>query len=237
MYPKLFGIENVSMYDLIGVIGYGILIAFFFIHRKRYFQPLSAEQSLSWWHFPLFLAVQLIAYTFGGTFLAGYLNRGTEFFGYVAISAIGMVLTAAVLAYSPLRWLDRTVPLYLTMAAVLKLSCFCAGCCYGLPWECGLNNARCDEVQFPIQLAEAAAYALLLCLLWWYRGRAGQRFALFLTTYAAVRFAVQFFRGDMPVFSAFHWMSAVFFAIGVMMWVLCGVAGKRNVPRETRGHS
>lgn len=228
MCPKLFAIENVSMYDLIGLLGYGILIVFFFIHRKGYFEPVSTEQQSPWWHFSLFLAVQVIAYTFGGTFLGGYLNRGTEFFGYVAVSAVGMVLTAAVLAYSPLRWLDRTVPLYLTMAAVLKLSCFCAGCCYGLPWENGLYNARCDEVQFPIQLAESVAYALLLCLLSRYRGRAGQRFALFLTAYAAVRFAVQFFRGDRPVFSAFHWMSAVFAAIGVIVWVLCGAIGKNK---------
>ena len=221
MYPYLFGMENLRMYDLIGVIGYVILLIFSIFNRNRYFEPLADGEKLARWHFWLFLAVQVVAYTFGGTFLGAFVFRATEFFGFVTISAVGMALTAVMWGYRPLRWLDRTVPLYLTLAAMLKLSCFCGGCCYGLPWEQGLFNFRQNEAQFPIQLAESAAYALLLWVLCRYRGREGQRFALFLTGYAAVRFAVQFFRADVAVFTPFHWMSAVFFAIGVAMWVAC----------------
>ena len=227
MYPYLFGMENWRMYDLIGVIGGVMLLIFFICKRNNYFEPLSAEQRQARWHFWLFLAVQVVAYAFGGSCLGGFVSRSTEFFGYVTVSAVGMVLTAATQGYRPLRWLDRTVPLYLTLAATLKLSCFCSGCCYGLPWERGLWNMRQHQAQFPIQLAEMAAYAVLLCLLCRYRGRDGQRFALFVTGYAAVRFAVQFFRADVGVFSTFHWMSAVFFALGATMWAVCTLYQKK----------
>ena len=34
MYPYLFGIETLKMYDLIGIFGYIILFAFF-LHKKN----------------------------------------------------------------------------------------------------------------------------------------------------------------------------------------------------------
>lgn len=230
MYPYLFGIESLKMYDLIGVFGYVIVIVFFLNRKNR---PLTSvgqevEKSRAWLWVALPLAVHLVAFTFGGERLGGYIGRGTEFFGYLAVSAVGVALAAVVLGAPPLKWLDRTVPLYLTLAATLKMSCFCAGCCYGLPWEHGLYNVRQDQTQFPIQLVEMAAYVVLLCLLRRYRGRDGQRFALFLAGYAAIRFVVQFFRDDIAVFSTFHWMSAVFAAIGVVMWAVCGMVGKKK---------
>ena len=225
MYPYLFGIESLRMYDIIGLLGYGLLIGYFLINRKRLY---FTADSPKWWHIALLLAVQVVAYTFAGENLALLVGRGTEFFAFVTVSALGMALTAAVLGHRPLRWLDATVPLYLCLAAVLKFSCFCAGCCYGLPWAAGWYNHRNNLREFPIQLVEAAVYAALFFLLWRYKGRSGQRFALFLTAYAAIRFAVQFFRADVAVFTPFHWMSAVFAAVGVAMWLLCRFAAKKE---------
>lgn len=230
MYPHLFGIESLKMYDLIGVFGYVFILAFFLHKKNRPLTPIGAESGKNrrWLWVTLPLAVHLVAFTFGGERLGGYIGRGTEFFGYLAVSALGVALTAATLGAPPLKWLDKTVPLYLFLASVLKLSCFCAGCCYGLPWAKGLYNVRQDQMQFPIQLVEAAAYAALLLLLWRYKGRSGQRFALFLTAYAAIRFIVQFFRADVAVFTLFHWMSAVFVAVGVVMWLFCRLLPEKD---------
>ena len=223
MYPHLFGIESLKMYDLIGVFGYILIIAFFLHKKNRPLTPIGAEnsQNCRWLWVALPLAVHLVAFTFGGERLGDYIGRGTEFFGYLAVSALGVALTAATLGAPPLRWLDKTVALYLCLAAVLKLSCFCGGCCNGLPWASGWYNHSTGLREFPIQLVEAASYAALLLLLWRYKGRWGQRFALFLTAYAAIRFVVQFFRTDVAVFTLFHWMSALFVAVGAVMWLLC----------------
>lgn len=218
MYPYPFGVETMRMYDLIGLMGYPILIIFLIINKNRLY---LTENNPKKWHIWLLLAVQLVAFTFAGENLAPLVGRGTEFFAFVAVSAVGMALTAVMLGFRPLRWLDATVPLYLMLAAVLKFSCFCGGCCYGLSWEWGLYNHSTHRSEFPIQLVEAAAYLVLLLLLRRHKGREGARFALFLAAYAAVRFAVQFIRADVAVFTPFHWMSAVFFALGATMWAVC----------------
>ncbi len=218
MYPYLFGNEHLKMYDIIGVFGY-VLIFAFYLHRKNRFALAQKEKYCLW---PLLL-VQCVAFTFGGEWLGSQIGRATEFYGFLGLSAVFTVLLAVSVAGYPLRWLDDTVPLYLTLASVLKLGCFCSGCCYGLPCGWGMYNSRCDQTQFPMQLVEAVAYGLLLWALWRYRGKTGQRFALCVSGYAAIRFAVQFFRGDRPMFSAFHWMSAVVAAIGAALWLVCGL--------------
>lgn len=208
MYPNLFGNPDVAVYDLIGVLGYGIILLFSLWKRK----------GLSWGKTLLLTAVHLVAYTFAGARLAVLLpGRSTEFFGYLTISALGVVLASVVLGLSPLRQLDRTVPLYLTLAAVLKLGCLCAGCCHGYPWAYGLYNHFTQQTEFPVQLAEAVLYAVLLWALRRYEGRPGRRYALFLTGYAGVRFFIQFARADVPVFSPFHWMSGAFCGLGVVL--------------------
>lgn len=225
MYPYLFGNETLRMYDLIGIMGYVILIAYYAINRNRlYFTDTCPKV----WHVVLLPAVQMVAYTFAGESFGPLVGKGTEFFAFLSASALLTVLTAVVLGRHPLRWLDVTVPLYLTLAAVLKLGCFCGGCCRGMPWEWGLYNHATQRCEFPIQLVESGAYLLLLLLLRRYRGHNGQLFALFLTAYAAIRFAVQFFRADVAVFTPFHWMSAVFAAVGVAMWLLCRFAAKKE---------
>lgn len=227
MYPYFFGISDLRTYDVIGVLGYGLLIWYLLDKKTR---PARADRvgKSAFWAVCLPLAVHLMAYTFGGNRLGDWIGRGTDFYGYVAVSAAGTVLAAYVLEERPAVWLDRTVPLYLAVASALKIGCFCGGCCEGMPWRWGLYNQQTGRTEFPIQLVEMAVYALLLVLLSRYRGRDGQRFALFLMGYAAVRFAVQFVRTDVAVFSLFHWLSAVVFGIGALCLCVFHVKQKRT---------
>lgn len=211
MYPNLFGIPALRMYDLIGMLGYVIVIVFFLLKKNR----------STWGKTLLLMAVHLVAYTFAGQRLAALLpGRATEFFGYLGIAGAATALAAVAFGENPLRQLDRTVPLHLILAAVLKLGCFCSGCCQGYPWVYGLFNHQTGQAEFPVQLLEGALYALLLWALWRYKGRPGQRFALMVMGYAAGRFLVQFARVDQPVFSGFHWLSGAFFALGAALLVL-----------------
>lgn len=235
MYPYLFGHPDLWMYDLIGACGLLLVLGFFLWRKTWPVEPGAAatehiaryadRESVPLRGKPRFwavlgvalpLVVHLVFFALGGERFATLVGRSTEFLGYVFFSAVGMVLTAGALGYPPLRWLDRTVPLYLTMATVLKLSCFCAGCCYGQPWEQGLYNHRSQQTEFPIQLVEMALYGILLWLLPRYKGRPGRRFLLFLSAYGGVRFLVQFFRADRPIFGSFHWMSGIACAVGLI---------------------
>ena len=225
MYPNLFGNPALKMYDWIGVLGYFVILGFF-LWKKTW--------SYRRWRMVLPLVVQLITYTFAGERFAALLpGRSTEFFGYLLISAVSMALAALTMGESPRRWLDDTAPLYLGLASMLKISCFCSGCCHGFPWAYGFYNLAHQQIEFPIQLVEVALYALLAMCVMRYRAQPGQRFALGVAGYAVVRFAVQFFRADQPAFSHFHRMSLLFVLAGGLLWVLWS---KKATEQKTEGN-
>lgn len=122
--------------------------------------------------------------------------------------------------------------------ACCRVGCFCAGCCYGIPWEgpFAVVNA-CSPVGvngvplFPVQLL-AAALALLLfvfMLVWpglrW-PAPLSRLLGVFLTLYSAGRFGLEFFRGDhldrlWPGLTWSQWFCLVSFIAGLWLWRRC----------------
>jgi phosphatidylglycerol:prolipoprotein diacylglycerol transferase len=95
--------------------------------------------------------------------------------------------------------------------AIGRLGCFSAGCCYGrptdVPWGIAFRDPYAtravgtplDIPLHPTQLYESLTVALLfLGLLWLARRKRfhGQVTAVYLFGYAALRFAIEFYRGD-----------------------------------------
>ena len=93
--------------------------------------------------------------------------------------------------------------------AIGRIGCFMAGCCWGKP--CGDDfplgvmfgdpeSAAPKNVHLhPVQLYEAAGELAIFGVLMALRGRKkfeGQIFLVYLVLYSALRFAVEFFRGD-----------------------------------------
>jgi prolipoprotein diacylglyceryltransferase len=117
-----------------------------------------------------------------------------------------------------LRVLGEPVAAYLDIAiagvgiclAAGRLGCFAAGCCHGRPCAFGVRygaehvanglSARWQGVRlFPVQLLEAVAAAAIVaacCVLALAGVRAGAALALYAVAYGAVRFALEFARGD-----------------------------------------
>jgi phosphatidylglycerol:prolipoprotein diacylglycerol transferase len=94
-----------------------------------------------------------------------------------------------------------------------RTGCFLAGCCWGKPASpyyrfavkfTNLEAARqvgtpLNTPLHPVQLYEAAlmlAVFLLLVWLYQYRKFAGQQLCVYLTSYALVRFALEYYRDD-----------------------------------------
>lgn len=84
-----------------------------------------------------------------------------------------------------------------------RIGCFLAGCCYGKESKIGVNyptyiNGILERrVIFPIQLVEAALNLVLFAFLFKMQKK-GKRnlFVIYLSIYAAMRFILEFFRGD-----------------------------------------
>jgi phosphatidylglycerol:prolipoprotein diacylglycerol transferase len=110
--------------------------------------------------------------------------------------------------------------------AIGRVGCFFNGCCYGtptsLPWATHLAGAH----RHPTQLYEAMLDLGLAALLWSLRGQGyprGHLFRRYLVGYAAIRFGLEFVRGDPGVMvgplSAAQWMCLVVMAVfGTLLW-------------------
>lgn len=232
------------MYDLIGVLGYFIIIGFAF-SRKRLLEKSACLGSLTLYlkehrehlrSFPkkaeklcndqfwakkeilLLFFLHVVTFTFFGEMFGKLIGRGTDFFGYVVGTNIAFCIACYFLGLNAFQELDNLVPIYLSIASLLKLSCFCAGCCNGREWEGGLYNHATARYEFPIQLVEGFVYLLLLLVFRLSKKRlpTGYTAPLFLISFSAFRFFIQFFRTDEEVFSLFHFIPFVAFILGLL---------------------
>lgn len=106
---------------------------------------------------------------------------------------------------------DVAAPAVAIGHAIGRLGCFAAGCCYGiatdLPWGVTFTNTYSGTlVGVPLEIAlhptqlygALANLALFAGLVWFYRRKRfdGQVFWVYVLAYSALRFVIEFFRGD-----------------------------------------
>jgi len=121
-------------------------------------------------------------------------------------------------------WLmaDAAAPAIALGQSIGRLGCFAAGCDYGspaqAPWAVTFTDVYASERTgvplniplHPAQLYESFTTLLIFAfLLFLHRKRRfpGQVFALYLITYGAARFILEFFRGDVDRGFVFAWVS------------------------------
>jgi phosphatidylglycerol:prolipoprotein diacylglycerol transferase len=174
---------------------------------------------------------------------------GTLFGGMVFYGGLFGGLAAA---FAYIRAKKLPVPVFSDIAAVSvplfhafgRIGCFCAGCCYGIPWEYGIASRAgtgAGEVRrFPVQLLEAALELCIFLVLFRLRRshRAdGRLLRLYFLMYGAVRFADEFLRGDVIRgfflgLSTSQWISAAAVAAAAAA-ILTERRGGRGGRRET----
>ncbi len=128
------------------------------------------------------------------------------------------------------------LPIYLDLLAIStplfhtfgRIGCFLGGCCYGIESPFGFvvhNNPYIPEIngvsRFPVQLLEAALNLLIFILIFKLYGKErirGKLILIYMATYAPIRFALEFLRGDSArggflIFSTSQWISLLIFPI------------------------
>ncbi len=124
-----------------------------------------------------------------------------------------------------LALMDRIAPVIALGHAIGRLGCFANGCCYGRPTTAwwGVQFPSLPEPVIPTQLLEAAGLLLLAAVL-----RAGQTrealrrrgrvFGWYLIGYGALRWLLEYWRADQPIFelglTLSQWISGLLFAAG-----------------------
>jgi phosphatidylglycerol:prolipoprotein diacylglycerol transferase len=106
-----------------------------------------------------------------------------------------------------LRVLDHVIPFGVLGHAIGRIGCFLNGCCYGKPTDawCGVLFPQQPVPVLPTQLFEAGGLAVLFGVLLRLKrlpavsNRPGRLLGIYLLSYAALRYAIEYLRGDQPL--------------------------------------
>lgn len=142
---------------------------------------------------------------------------GLVFYGGFILAILVVMLYARLKKFSILKILDLVSPAIAIGHTFGRIGCFMQGCCFGKPAGssfCGvhyplasaparrypsLNPLEGSSALYPVQLFESLAN-LLLCIFLLYLfkkvKRPGCIAGIYLMFYAAIRFVMEFFRGD-----------------------------------------
>lgn len=156
---------------------------------------------------------------------------GLIFYGGLLGALLALVLLARRRGESFWSLADFTVTALPLGHAFGRVGCFLNGCCYGMetraPWAAWSHHA----LRHPVQLYEAAANLMVYMALLHFilrgggsrnDGTPGRAAGLYLMTYPAFRFLLEFLRGDERLLvaglSAAQWFSLGAVALGLALW-------------------
>jgi prolipoprotein diacylglyceryltransferase len=146
---------------------------------------------------------------------------GVERFSFLHYQVATLASTAALLAALRAPVLPALDLLALALAisqGVGRIGCAFAGCCHGRPFRAGIRYERGRVAEhfanarlFPVQLVEATLLLALAVIVAMNIGRGA--FVLYVSSYAAMRFALELLRGDRrPQFAGLseaQWICAI----------------------------
>ncbi len=165
--------------------------------------------------------VNLAVNSFNRSFGA-FIGTGANYFGMLLTVLFFWVVFSLLIMANPLKILDISTMYLPIILFFFKIACYCAGCCWGIPWEHGPYNYHPDHPgnQVPVQLIEAFwAFAIFLFLLWYRRkAKTGSLFPIYMILYSATRFLSEFFRHEENVLGPlkmYHILCLIGIAYGI----------------------
>ena len=129
--------------------------------------------------------------------------------------------------YSRTKWFNILTPSFILFHFFGRIGCFFGGCCYGKVSDSFFALSFPDNPQmgifhnglkcYPTQLFEALLLIGIYCLII----NTKNKFWVYITSYAVVRFFLEFLRGDDRGY-IFGWFSpSQMISLGILMFVLC----------------
>lgn len=223
MHPVLLRLGPLRIFSFGAFVALGGLWAAMIAWRRRARMGLAGESAFWLYVNTMLLSgyaggklFYVLVYHTGDFWQAWTFSSGFSFMGGFASIFLGLVWLARYLEIPVLPLFDYSCAIAPLWHAVGRLGCLAAGCCYGrpapgLPWAIAFSDPRAMVARpllgvplHPTQLYEFAgelaigAYLNLSVLPRVEKGRyaPGTLSAAYLTLYAVLRFALEFFRGD-----------------------------------------
>ena len=250
MYPVLIRLGTLEIHTYGVLVAAGFLAGILTAQRRARRAGLAPERisDLGVW---LILSAMLGAKLFHiiffwNDFIEGWratglasLRAGFVFYGGFLGAALGLMAYARLHKLPVWQLADVLAPSVALGHAFGRLGCFFEGCCYGkvctLPWAIHLPGHA--GALHPTQLYEAAGNLVIFAgLSAFYRHKRfdSQICWLYVLSYGALRFLVEFFRGDyevyyLGIFTIAHIMAGGLMIVAVAGLVLYGKTGVRPV--------
>jgi phosphatidylglycerol:prolipoprotein diacylglycerol transferase len=217
MHPVLFHLGRLAIHTYGVLVAAGFLIGITVAARRAKSEGIEPERihDLGVW---LIVAGMLGGKLFHilffwNEFIANWrasgvasLREGFVFYGGFICASLATVVYARRKKLPLAKLADAFAPAIALGHALGRLGCFFEGCCYGracsLPWAVKFPAGHpMDSLPVhPTQLYEAAGNLAIFAALAAFRKRFdGQVWWLYVLSYGALRFAVEFFRGDYDV--------------------------------------
>ena len=252
-YLHIFGIE-IAMYSI--CIGAGLVLAIILAAVRAKKRDLSREDVFNTSLFAiigLIIGAKLLFFvTMIPTFIeypqiltsfdawVDMIRGGFVFYGGLIGVLAGIWIYTKMYKIPMMKMLDALIPSVPLAHAFGRIGCFCAGCCYGVPWEHGVEFNASEVAPhgvklLPVQLIESgcnvALFALLLLLERRFT-RKGMLTGAYLLGYAVIRFVLEYFRydaerGSFWIFSTSQWISILLVPVAIWLIFFCGRKEKK----------
>jgi len=240
--------HSIEVYNICNVLAFFVLMAFNLQQRNRAFLGLTggpAEPQNCGEPNAVTPKIWLIAALSLVQFLGGVLMNvavgelfnggGYNYFGFAILAPILFVVFCKIIKLDGWGYLDAFAPAYAISLVLLKIGCFCAGCCGGADIGPTLFYPRQSLYRFPIQLLEAFVALCIFLFLLRYRKKAqrGTMHPMFLILYSATRFFTEFLRHEKDIFLVFK-LYHIFCIVGVIVGVAAYKAHKARNLRDRK---
>lgn len=260
MYPFLsIGGFTLELYPFFMAVGYiaGMLLVYF---RKKVtklrwgeillcdalagiFAMLGGQIASMISQLPMYFEYYLPA---GKNLIDFYKDAGSIYYGILAGSFLGVFIYTKIYKKPFWVFIDTLMPGLALTQMFGRIGCFCAGCCYGIPWQHGMYFSRFGIAPpgiklLPLQLIESGA-CLVIFIILMAKGRRmrppGYLVGMYLILYSAARFALEFFRGDgksslAGPFTVQQWISLGILVMGILFYLYAkGKLQPRSGKRE-----
>lgn len=240
MYPELFHVGSITIYSYGSMIALGLFLAGALASRKAaqiQFSPQAVFDLMIGTALAgiigariLYIAENFAAYAENPLDIFRLWQGGLVFHGGMATSTLYVWIFAKRNHKSFLELMDFLVPYVALAHGFGRIGCFLNGCCYGGPFsgKWAAQFPQVDGTVHPTQIYSAVVnFALFLFLIkiGEKKNFRGQVMTSYFILYSAVRFVLEYFRGDKPheIFSFATEVQLLFifvFAVSVFVYVL-----------------
>ncbi len=170
-------------------------------------------------------------------YLMAILSNGFVFYGGLVGAILFMMLCGKIHKLDVWGYIRDFIFMIPIMHCFGRIGCFCAGCCYGMPYH-GPGHvvfpygsqAPSGEELFPVQLVEAALVLIIGIVLLVLKIKKDFFYTIetYLLTYSVVRFILEFFRYDAIRGVAFGLSTSQWISIAVFIGTVISIVYRKK---------